>query len=227
MALARVVIETNKFQKKGKKEKIEASADARLFFNPNQYQLQRKVDWKEQKSKTTTPLLQFDKGGPRSLSLSLQFDTYGSDPPQDVRQLTSQIAKLGEIDSESGRPPVCTVFWGPTVDPYAGLPFTGVVEGITQKFTMFLADGTPVRATVDVQFKEGESSEKQTKRTPPPRGSPLQPKIRVVQQGDTLWSIAATEYGNPAQWRAIAIANRIITPRYLESGTVLLIPSME
>jgi nucleoid-associated protein YgaU len=226
MALTRVVIETNKFQQKGNKDKIEASAESPIFFNPTQYQIQRRVDWKEMKSKSlTTPLLQFDKGGPRTLTMSLVFDTY--EKRSDVRQLTGKIAKLAEVESETGRPPVCTITWGPTVDPYAGLPFTGVVENVSQKFTMFLDDGTPVRAMLDLQLKEGEAAEKQLKRTPRPRSSPLQAKTRLVQEGDSLWSIAAAEYGDPARWRPIAEANNITNPRELTPGQVLVIPSQE
>jgi nucleoid-associated protein YgaU len=101
------------------------------------------------------------------------------------------------------------------------------MESLTQKFTLFLENGTPVRAMLDVQFKEGEAPEKQLKRNPRDRNSPLQPKIRVVQQGDSLWSIAAAEYGNPGKWRPIAEANKITNPRALEPGQELIIPSVE
>jgi nucleoid-associated protein YgaU len=206
MALTRVVIETDTGLK------IQASADMRIFFNPNQYQLQRRVDWKELNTRSADfPQLQFDKGGPRSLTMSLLFDTYES--KQDVRTLTRQVAQLAEVDGHKSRPPVCTIVWGPVVEPYAGLPFKGVLESLTQKFTLFLEDGTPVRATLDVQFKEGES--------------PARQRRRVLRQGDTLWSIAAAEYGNPAQWRPIALANAITNPRLLEPGTELIIPSVE
>jgi len=220
MALTRVVITTDTGLK------IEASADTRIFFNPSQYQFQKRVDWKELKNRgMDLPQLQFDKGGPRTLTMSLVFDTYES--RGDVRQFTSKIAKLAEVDGQKKRPPVCTIAWGPTVDPYAGLPFKGVLESLTQKFTLFLDNGTPVRATLDVQFKEGEAPERQQRRNPRRSSSPIQPKIRVVQQGDSLWSIAAAEYGDPAKWRPIAEANNITNPRELESGKVLNIPSLE
>src|SRR5215468_8595453 len=222
MALTRVVIETDTGLK------IQASADMRIFFNPNQYQLQRRVDWKELPTRGADfPQLQFDKGGPRSLTMSLLFDTYESKSKQDVRIFTRQVAQLAEVDGQKGRPPVCTITWGPVVEPYAGLPFKGVLESLTQKFTLFLEDGTPVLATLDVQFKEGEAPARQRRRNPRARESPVEPKRRVVGQGDTLWSIAAAEYGNPALWRPIALANAITNPRLLEPGTELIIPSVE
>ena len=223
MALTRVFIETDN----DPPQKIQANANSRVFFNPNQYQMQRRVEWKETKSNgMDLPGLQFVSGGARSLSMSLVFDTY--EAGDDVRKQTGQIAKLAEVDGKKQRPPFCTITWGPDAgNPYAGLPFHGVVESVSQKFTLFLDDGTPVRATVDVQFKEGQSVQKQLKRNPRARSSPLQPRTRTVREGDTLWSIAAAEYGDAAKWRSLARANQITNPRVLPPGTVLLIPSEE
>lgn len=223
MALTRVLIETDN----DPPVKIQANANTRVFFNPNTYQLQRNVEWKETKSNgMDLPGLQFISGGRRSLALSLLFDTY--DSGEDVRTLTGQIAKLAEVDGDLRRPPTCTITWGPDAgNPYSGLPFRGVVGSLAQKFTLFLDDGTPVRATLDVQFKEGQSVSKQLKRNPRSRNSPLQPRTRIVRDGDTLWSIAAAVYRDPAKWRALARANNLVNPRILAPGTTLLVPSEE
>jgi nucleoid-associated protein YgaU len=47
-----------------------------------------------------------------------------------------------------------------------------------------------------------------------------------VKLGDTLSNIAAAEYGDPNQWRPIAIANRIDNPRVLAPGRGLVIPPL-
>ncbi|HML25871.1 MAG TPA: LysM peptidoglycan-binding domain-containing protein, partial [Methanomethylovorans sp.] len=52
-------------------------------------------------------------------------------------------------------------------------------------------------------------------------------KFYVTKQGDSLWSIAYREYGDPALWRYIADANKIHDPRSLETGAELIIPSVE
>ena len=53
------------------------------------------------------------------------------------------------------------------------------------------------------------------------------PKILLVEAGDTLWSIAAKEYGRSDLWRRIADANKINNPRMLKPGTKLVIPPLE
>jgi nucleoid-associated protein YgaU len=51
-------------------------------------------------------------------------------------------------------------------------------------------------------------------------------KTRQVRHNDTLHSIAAEEYRDPALWRHIARANGIVNPRDLKPGTVLTIPRL-
>ena len=103
------------------------------------------------------------------------------------------------------------------------LTFIGVLEQANQRFTLFLPNGTPVRATVDVTFKEFWDEKKQ--------GGRLQSahfaKLQVVHQGDTLSAIAGQKYGDPALWRPIAEANGIDDPLDVQPGQVLVIPPIE
>jgi nucleoid-associated protein YgaU len=49
---------------------------------------------------------------------------------------------------------------------------------------------------------------------------------RTVRRGDSLTSIAAEVYRNPALWRVVAEANRIDDPLRLAAGTKLSIPKL-
>ena len=53
-----------------------------------------------------------------------------------------------------------------------------------------------------------------------------QPRIHIVQKGDTLSSISAKYYGSPRQWRKILAANRsnLPDPNHLVPGIKLIIP---
>jgi nucleoid-associated protein YgaU len=46
----------------------------------------------------------------------------------------------------------------------------------------------------------------------------------TVQKGDTLWKIAATNYGDGKQWQRIASANPGLTPSSLKAGQTIMIP---
>lgn len=148
--------------------------------------------------------------------MQLFFDTY--DPVDanvtqgsDVRQYTQLIINLLEVDSELHAPPVCLFNWG-------SLSFVGVLERADQTFTMFLSTGIPVRATMDVSFKE--VGQEQAGRLQ----SADFTKRHTVRRGDTLSSIAAEKYGDPALWRPIAEENGLDNPLALQTGQVLVIP---
>lgn len=102
--------------------------------------------------------------------------------------------------------------------------FRGILQSANKRFTMFLPDGTPVRARVDVTFKEYNPPRLQKEEDPSESSNGT--KRHRVTQGDSLWSIAAAEYGDPQLWRKIAERNDIENPRTLEPGRELAIPKV-
>jgi hypothetical protein len=226
MALTRIFIEVETAS--GPKKQIQATGSQPVFFNPNQYALTKTVNWKASESKRLDlPKLQFDNGGLRTLGLSLLFDSY--ELGDDVRKLTKDVATLTEVAPKLDRPPVCTIHWGgdQSFAPGVGLPFVGVVTTLTQRFTLFLEDGRPARAVVELTLREIEKPTQQLKQTQRSKGSPIQAHWRRVKEGDSLWAIAADEYRDPAKWRPIAVANRLANPRKLVPGTLLLVPPLD
>jgi hypothetical protein len=206
---------------------IQAKGTARGgMFNPSEMTLQKTVHWPEGGGRRRGhPRLSFNGGASRTLTLSLFFDTYEEGGTQrDVRVHTNKLTQLARYDGDRHRPPVCLISWGPHLVG-ADLPFRGVVTSLTQKFTLFLSNGTPVRATVDVTFREYEAPGRQERN--PPTNSPDQRKTRVVNRGDSLWAIAAAEYDDPTRWRPIAQANNLDNPRALVPGMTLVIPALE
>jgi hypothetical protein len=206
---------------------IEAKGEARSgMFNPNAITIAKTVNWTDQGGKRRDhPRVQFEGGASRTLTLSLFFDSYeAAEGEKDVRVQTRKVAELARFDGNLHRPPVCLVTWGGTGQEY-DLPFRGVVTSLTQKYTLFLPDGTPVRATLDLTFKEYEKPGRQERARP--THSPDRRRTRRVKRGDTLWSIAGDVYEDPARWRPIAQANGIANPRELVPGTELLIPALE
>ncbi|HVE86948.1 MAG TPA: LysM peptidoglycan-binding domain-containing protein [Myxococcales bacterium] len=166
------------------------------------------------------PPLTFGGGGARTLTLNLFYDVTEQGPTADVRTETNKIVKLTLIERTPTpqKPPVVKISWGATSPPGSDFPFTGVVTSLTQNFTLFRSTGEPLRANLTVALTEFIDPEEDKKKTDPDYTT------YRVKVGDTLSSIAAVLYRDPAQWRAIADANRIDDPRRLAVGVRLAIP---
>lgn len=187
-----------------------------VLFNPTEYSVDKSVSYDDQNLPgLTSPLTQFGSGDAETLSMELFFDTYEKDNPTDVREYTDRLDSLLAVDPDIHAPPVCRFVWG-------SLNFKSVLQDASKQFTMFLADGIPVRARVNVTFKEYNPPWEQTAETP--RQSADKTKVWRVTEADTLWLIAAKEYGDPQEWRLIADANGITNPRTLAPGRELVIP---
>jgi hypothetical protein len=187
-----------------------------VLFNPGEYRLGKSNQIAEAETPgLAAPILQYVGGKSRTLSMELFFDTF--EAGTDVRTHTGRIYGLLEIRKETHVPPLCTFRWG-------GFSFKGVIESVDGRFTLFFPNGTPARATLSVSFREAVDISKAVKETA--TESVDRRKIRIVKGGDTLSSIAATEYGDPGQWRPIARANGITDPLALRPGQQLIVPAL-
>ncbi len=219
------------------------AADHAARFNPNKLQLSKGSTWQTEKAplsnigKTT-----FGGGDPMRLSIELFFDTTATGV--DVRRYTGPLLELvmiplQEISSarpvmqsmlataadeeakekvtkslyESHHPPKCKFIWGRFQS------FEAYVESVDTTFTMFLQDGTPVRARVKLKLKQIEETGLYPPQNPTTRS--VARKTWVVREGQRLDWIAYQEYGDPALWRYLAQANDLDDPRDLRPGQVL------
>lgn len=188
-----------------------------VLFNPNAYSVGKGNQIAEAAIPgLQAPVLQYVHGNARTLGMELFFDTY--EEQSDVRDYTDDIYDLLEIDAETHVPPICQVSWG-------GFSFRGVLEQVSGRFSLFLPDGTPVRANLTVNFKEYIDVANLV------RVDPLQSsdhrKTRLVCAGDRLPSIAWEEYQDAGKWRHIAEANGIDDPKALVVGARLVIPALD
>jgi len=192
--------------------------EARVIFNPAEYSLETGNQFASTPLPgLSNPVLSWVSGDADTLTMELFFDTYTNKGGSDVREETKKISRLLEIDPELHAPPPVKFVWG-------GLEFNAVIERLTQRFTMFLENGVPVRATLNVTFKEYKTIEEQL--NPKPKRSSDWTKFRVIAEGDQLYLIAAAEYGDPVLWRRIADANDIENPRLLQPGMEIRLPPL-
>jgi predicted Zn-dependent protease len=194
------------------------------LFNPTEYTFSKSNTWTPDKAPgKNIPIINFQGGGPTTLQVSLMFDTYASAQPQDVRNFTEKVVGLMNIDpsstdstSKTGRPPRVSFRWG---DSWS---FKAVITQISQHFTLFLSDGTPVRATLDVSFTQVE--QQGTYPAQNPTSTAEAQKVHRVGPGETIDSIAFQEYGDANKWRVIADFNDLDNPMRLQPGDQLAIP---
>jgi nucleoid-associated protein YgaU len=194
------------------------------MFNPNRLTISRSAQWESQKAaKRDSPELQFTSAEPSTLNIDLFFDTY--DHPdlkkQSVTDYTGKLLHLTTVEThgDKHRPPVCRLKWGA-----CGVFFQGVLQQLEQHFTLFMEDGTPVRATAKCTFKQWQSNKDDLKKQNLMSADVA--KIWIVRQGQSLADIAAHEYGDPRKWRAIADANDIADPLRLAVGATLVLPAL-
>ena len=197
-------------------EKIE------VLYNTATYTQERKDNYyRRELLNSDAPLIQFSNGAGEILHFELFFDSlsagsevgggfveslkFGANSmlPSlrnqiDVRDYTSKIYDLTRIDSDVHRPPLLSVKW-------ASLQFKGYLSECKQSFLKFDEKGRPVRARLDCTFLERVDLDKLYGSDP--LNSPDTTKYRRVKAGDSLWALAAKEYGQSGQWRAIADAN--------------------
>jgi len=195
------------------------------LFNPTEYTFSKQNSWVQgNTSGRDMPSLEFSNGQPATLQLQLFFDTYAE--RADVRDAyTDAIWELMAVDTDlkdpktqKSRPPMVSFQWGKSWS------FDAVITNISQKFTLFLDDGTPVRATLDVNFQQVKDT-RQLRPQNPTSGGVGGERVWTVGAGDTLAWIAYKEYGDSTRWRPIAAANRLLNVRRLTPGMRLVIPN--
>jgi hypothetical protein len=123
-----------------------------VYFNPKEITIDKQVPWQVHKnSEGDAPTLEFTAGSPKAFSAELMFDMF-EDMGDVYATYISRLENLALIDADLNRPPLCTFTWG------SNLPvFKGVLEDLNVKYTLFLPDGTPCRATVNIKMKQAET----------------------------------------------------------------------
>lgn len=188
-----------------------------FMFNPFEYTISKSNTWEKETGKgVNVPRQVFQRGGAQTLQLTLHFDSMKEQ--EDVRGYTDTLWKMMMIDDQNkdsvtdkGSPPVVAFEWG-------RLYFKAIITKMDQKFSVFLADGTPVRCTVTVsldQYVDENEFQPQVSGLPPGQGAS---QSATVVEGDRLDHVAAN---NNSDHRTVAEQNNIDDPNNVPPGTSL------
>lgn len=138
-------------------------------YNPKELQIDKEIPWGEHqrlgalhssKSRKDALLhrgqyhLEYTGAKARTMSIELFFDGYESrqsiQPQIRILETLSTSRDATSQDEHLRRPHHCVVTWGNETIP----KFLCVIESLQVKYTMFSADGHPLRGTCTVKLKE-------------------------------------------------------------------------
>ena len=134
--------------------RVEGKADEVVIY-PTEFTFENNVVWTRSRgSSGDDPALEFTSGEAQTLTCELLFDTY--EERTDVRtRYVKALEALTLSDPALKRPPLVQITF-PSTNMWGS--FSGVLASISTKYTLFLTDGTPVRATTNVRFRRASSA---------------------------------------------------------------------
>ena len=194
-----------------------------FFLNPKSIQVVKSVHLESPPTQGQTRETRWKATYPIELKLGeLWFDTY--EERVSVRQkYIDKLEKLLQYVNETQHIPCVRFIWGQFTEHSVQDPsYNFYVEKLSVDYTMFLPNGLPVRAKVQLALKQCHTLQKDG--LAKTAGAPDNAKLYTVKQGDTLQGIASTEYQDPGEWRRIADTNEINDPMGVKPGTKLLVP---
>ncbi len=205
---------------KAKIKIIDTGEEIDAMFNPTDYTISSTGTMKTKKN--SKPF--FDKVTVDDFTVTLLFDTYEKRGDiaagTDVRKITKKISTLVMPLIEGvtkKQPPTCLFIWGK-------FEYKGIIYKISQKFTMFLPSGIPVRAELTVTFQAVMTTEEYAKNM----GIEACRKLWTVRSNERLDLIAHKALKDATQWRKIAdennINNPLAFPKDEDIGRLLIIP---
>jgi hypothetical protein len=189
-----------------------------VMFNPNEYTISKETDWQQNTvSGRDVPRTTFRQGKPRTLSLVLWFDTFAQGTS--VTQYTDKLIGMMMIDQNNvssdtnrSQPPEVEFEW-------KELAFRAVIKSCQLQFTLFKADGTPVRCKATLSLMEILPEEAQPAQV---EGASATSTASAVTQtaGDRPDNLAGAN-GDSAGMRALMAANNVGDPLNIPAGRVL------
>lgn len=169
---------------------------------------------------------------PSTLGMTLIFD--GSEDGENVAKIVNKLTKMTKVDEQLGnndksvggsggsspqhRPPTVDFAWGNF------LIFKGVISRLAATFNQFLDDGTPVRASVVIEFTQVVDDGVFPKQNPTSGGRAGE-RVHRLAPRETLDQIAYATFGQTGLWRALAAFNGIDDPLRLQAGDAILLPA--
>jgi hypothetical protein len=196
----------------------------RFKYNPEQYTIEKSADWTRPSAPgaESTPAPDYTSTNPASVSMEIFFDAFEEiqgDVSRDVETLFTWTKPTPSSRAQKKpQPPLLMFQWGSSS---ALSDFRGFLKSVSARYTLFRVDGTPIRATCNIRLEEVPQ---ETSKQNPTSGSRPGMRVHILTDGETLHSVAWSEYKQAGYWRGLAAFNDIDDPLRVEAGTTLLLP---
>jgi len=198
-----------------------------VWINPASYSRKTSIRYNDRQAQGSPgPSPEFNRIADEDVSFELIFDATGVIPPpgnkksysngvaDGIKQFTTLTATVnGAIHS----PNYLILAW-------AQLQFQCVLVSMSTNYTLFMPDGTPLRAKVAVTFKSYASEAALAKGAY--KQSPDVTHLVTVEAGDTLPLLCHRIYGDSRYYAKVAAFNGLSNFRGLPPGTQLLFPPL-
>lgn len=126
-------------------------------FNPKELSFDKDSNWTDgdEGFHKNMNAMQWTTGKSIKMTVELFFDLY--EQQGDVRKIIANLVSLTMMISDAKpRPHVVQLIWADSDILFAGGKFTGVVNSVNTKYTMFTNSGVPCRATATVTLTQAE-----------------------------------------------------------------------
>jgi hypothetical protein len=190
-----------------------AKTKVAFYFNPKEITIDKPVPWQKHKNvEGDQPTLEFTAAEPKTLACELMFDMFEERGDVHAKYI-SELEKLALVDANVKRPPLLTFTWG------SKFPlFKGVIENLSVKYTLFLPDGTPCRATVNLKMKQANKLLNK-KEAEVANKKAAQKKGTTTQGGERPDQVAEKTGDGAENWKDTYSANNQDNPTQTAPGT--------
>ncbi|HAP64916.1 MAG TPA: hypothetical protein DCR93_37345 [Cytophagales bacterium] len=193
-----------------------------VMLNPEKFTENFNIEYNtEQAPGTPDAPAKFNKAEPGKVSFDLIFDGTGvidltrTDISKEIKDFKKVVY---DYNGDIHCPNFLKLTWG------KALQFNCRLESLSIEYTLFSADGSPLRAKAQASFVSYTSAEKISQKAN--KKSPDMTHRITVKKGDSLPALTEQVYGDGKYFVQVARHNRVYNFRNLTPGTVLTFPPL-
>ena len=190
------------------------------MFNPEQWTDKEAFVYNDEQEEGTQEAVQrFNHVKSRELAFEILID--GTGASGEKKEVTAELQSLRQTVGFNGnlhRPNKLFIIWGYFI-------FQGVIETVDITYTLFRPNGTPLRAKVQLKFRQDTDSV--TRVLDMDLHSADLTRIRTILDGERLDQLCNAIYESPRFLLEVAKANELTTFRTISPGSDMVFPPIK